>query len=265
MNDNCLGHRASEMGPAHCVWKIARIGLLSLALALAGCGKSESPVATPAPAAASTPEPASKPELSAAEQQWRAWFEHCSSVRSIGESATTANDGKVAMEDALRACRSYSREAPASQAKQQIHAWIDEAESWIRFFTAVYGIESAIKLDEFDRARELLSSAREDMHEGEIQRFTQLIDSREAELMRDWIPVTLDMPGYPPGPCTVGRDARNLDEVEHWLQERRWLRVIGVYRTPEHIAIDHFDGLLQMRGTLTFYKDMATCKAMRGE
>lgn len=259
MFDKCLGHRASEMGQYYCAWKIARISLLSMALALAGCGKTEPPDITPASALA--PEPT----LSVAEPQWRIWFGHCSSVRSIGESATTPTEGKVDMEDAIQACQAYLKDAPPSEGRHQVHKWINEGEGWIRFFTAVYGIESALEIDEFDRARELLSSARRDMHEHEVEKFTQLIDNREAELMRDWIPATLDMPGYPPGACKVGRGARNLDEVEQWLQERRWLRVIGVNRTPEHIAIDHFDGLLQMRGTLAFYRDMATCKSMRGE
>lgn len=259
MKYNCMGHRASETGRVHGAWKVARIGLMSLAIGLAGCGKSAPPDVTPA--SASAPEP----KLSVAEQQWRTWFEHCSSVRSIGESATTSREGKVDMEDALQACRAYLKDAPPSEAKQQIRALIAEAEGWVRFFTAVYGIESALELDEFDRARELLSSARRDMHKHEIRRFTQLIDSREAELLRDWIPSTVDMPGYPPGTCHVGRHARSLDDVERVMQERPWLRVISVSRTPERIAIDHFDGLLQMRGTLTYYRDMATCKAMRGE
>jgi len=262
MIDTSTGPTASVKGQVHGTWRIVRIALLSVSLALAGCGKSDLQSSVSAQASASVTEPA----ISADQQQWNAWFEHCSAVRSIGESATTAQDGKVALENTLQACRSYSKDAPASQAKHQINEWIAEAESWIRFFTAADNIESKVELDQFESARQLLSSARQDMHEHEIQKFTQLIDSHEAELLAEWIPSTHDMPGFQPGNCHVARLARNLDDVERWMSEHQgWIRVIDVYRTPEHITIDHYDGLLKMRGTRIFYKDMATCKSIRGE
>lgn len=74
------------------------------------------------------------------------------------------------------------------------------------------------------------------------------------------------MVGNPAGTCQLTQLARSLDDVQNWLQENHgWMDVYDVRRNADQIAIEHYDGLVKLHGTRVFYKDMATCKADRGE
>jgi hypothetical protein len=230
----------------------------AISVGVVGCGDANKTAPTPS-AATSIVLPSEPPEA-------ESFRNVCMQGRSQGDQASSSRDGRSAMEIVVKACQDYLTKFPTGKDKSQVDALYGEAQYWLSHYSKLVEIDDAIEAKQFDQAKRLLSAAKDSLPTGDVKRLDDLIAVNEAKETDGWIPFTLDVEGYSRGECAITQLARNLDGARKWAKENEgWIQVQAIHEGPGKVAIVHYDGLLKAQAVRTFYQDMATCKADRGE
>lgn len=236
------------------IWSVSCLAVL---IAIAGC-RDENKTAQIMP----TAPPVRPSESPAAESLRHVYMQG----RSQGGQFSSFRDGLSAMEIAIKGCKDYLAMFPTGKDRSQVDALYGEAKSWLDHYSKLVDIKDAIETKQFDHAKRLLSAAKESLPVGDVKRMDELISTSEASENDGWIPWTLDAENYSRGECVISKLARDLDGARKWAKESEgWIQVQSIREGLGKVVIIYYDGLLKSNSVRTFYKDMATCKADRGE
>jgi hypothetical protein len=228
--------------------------LFALGVLLLGCGKQAPARSSPSSAAAPAQDPYAVALLSG-----------CANGPRQLETITSSEEGRITMRMSVMDCDKYLSLFPNGPDASQVRSLRSEAAALEDRFSAVAEIEGWIERGDFDDAKERIGRYKGRLSLAEETRLKELLAEREAAHDAVWLPTSLDVHGFARGGCARSPLIRNLSEARSWALQNGAIQVLAIREEPTKVVIDHFDGLLQAQGTRTFWRDMPTCLAARGQ
>lgn len=191
----------------------------------------------------------------------------CSKAKEDVDAVPGPQEGWEAMAVAEPACLAYLAQFPQAPDRDEIRSIHHGVLAWQRRFQRLIDIQDLIRAGELDRSEEMLKEARRSSayRPEDIELLQASHDRKSEEMYPGWLPWTLDMDGFGRGGCNRTELVRHLADARAWALQNGVIRVHSIQETPTKVVIHHYDGLVRAHGTRTFYQDMPTCRAERGE
>lgn len=231
--------------------------VLMLACLLAGCKK-------PDPNSVSAPQVS---EVVLAEQNPHALalISGCANASRQVDSITSGEEGRVTMRMSIMDCEKYLSEYPKGIDAERVRTLLSQVKALEDRYVLVALIERRLQAGDFEEAREQIDRVAAGLPAADVTRLNTLLVERELAHDAEWLPWTLDVQGYSRGQCTRSELVRRLGDARAWALQDGAIKVQAIQEEATKVAIYHYDGLLRAYGTRTFYQDMATCRAERGQ